>query len=160
MIRITKQTDYGIVLLTHLASAPDGLRTAPELAAETRLPLPMVSKILKALARSGLLDSHRGAKGGYSMTRPAEEVSVAEVISSIEGPIGITECIEDVPGECGYAAVCGVRSNWNRINQAIREALEQVSLAEMGHVPAQNLVSLGGVRDRDGQQPSGIEATQ
>ncbi|MCH9650875.1 MAG: SUF system Fe-S cluster assembly regulator [Deltaproteobacteria bacterium] len=160
MIRITKQTDYGIVLLTHLASAPDGLRTAPELAAEARLPLPMVSKILKALTRSGLLDSHRGAKGGYSMTRPAEGVSVAEVITSIEGPIGITECIDDVPGECGYAATCGVRSNWNRINLAIREALEQISLAEMGPVSSKSLVSLGGARDQDGQQPGGTEATQ
>lgn len=160
MIRITKQTDYGIVLLAHLAGAAGQIRTAPELAAEARLPLPMVSKILKALTRSGLLDSQRGAKGGYSLSRPAEEISVEQIISSIEGPIGITECIDDVPGECGYASVCGVRSNWNRINLAIREALEGISLAEMGPIPPRSLVSLGGDRDGFGSATGGIEASR
>ena len=93
MIRITKQTDYGIVLLTHLAAHPDRHFNAPELAAEARLPLPMVSKILKLLAREGLLASHRGVKGGYSLARPAEEISMAEIIAALEGPIAITECV-------------------------------------------------------------------
>lgn len=150
MIRITKQTDYGIVLLTHLAHQPGRLFTAPELAGEAGLPLPMVSKILKALARQELIGSQRGVKGGYSLEQPAEEISVAQVIEAIEGPIGITECIDEAPGHCGYAAVCGVRSNWNRINRAIREALDQISLAEMGSpaVPVQ-LVSLGGGESED-----------
>ena len=95
MIRITKQTDYGIVLLTHLAANPERQYTAPELAAEARLPLPMVSKILKLLARDGLLASHRGVKGGYSLARPAEEISMAEIIAALEGPIAITECVSD-----------------------------------------------------------------
>ncbi|MCB1032258.1 MAG: SUF system Fe-S cluster assembly regulator [Acidobacteria bacterium] len=147
MIRITKQTDYGIVLLTHLASEPGRLFTAPELASEAGLPLPMVSKILKALSKAELIESQRGVKGGYSLDCSAQEVSVARVIEAIEGPIGITECVDDAPGHCGYAAVCGVRSNWNRINQAIREALDQISLAEMSSTaPAPQLVSLGSSR--------------
>lgn len=138
MIRITKQTDYGIVLLTHMIGQEEHRFSAGELAEETRLPAPMVSKILKILAREGLLDSHRGVKGGYSLRRSAEEISVAEVISAIEGPIGITECIDDAAGECGFASFCGLRSNWNQINNAIRETLEKITLAEMTPPPVQD----------------------
>ena len=111
MIRITKQTDYGIVLLTHLAAHAERQYNAPELAAEARLPLPMVSKILKLLAREGLLASHRGVKGGYSLARPAEEISMAEIIAALEGPIAITECIS-VESDCSHEALCPVRANW------------------------------------------------
>ncbi|HEY7213230.1 MAG TPA: SUF system Fe-S cluster assembly regulator [Thermoanaerobaculia bacterium] len=141
MIRITKQTDYGIVLLTHLAANPEHQYNAPELAAEARLPLPMVSKILKLLARESLLVSHRGVKGGYSLARQAEAISMAEIIGALEGPIAITECIS-VEGDCSHEPLCPVRSNWRRINQAVRTALAGITLAEMAH-PKQKLVSLG-----------------
>jgi FeS assembly SUF system regulator len=141
MIRITKQTDYGIVLLTHLAADPERQYNAPELAAEARLPLPMVSKILKLLAREGLLVSHRGVKGGYGLARQPEAISMAEIIASLEGPIALTECIS-VEGDCSHEALCPVRSNWRRINQAVRTALAGISLAEMAH-PQQKLVTLG-----------------
>lgn len=145
MIRITKQTDYGIVLLTHLAAQPDRHLNAPELAAETQLPLPMVSKILKLLVREGLLVSHRGVKGGYSLGRLPEEITMAEIISSLEGPIAITECIE-VSSDCSHEQLCPVRSNWQRINEAVRGALEGITLAEMTSplAPARKLVTLGG----------------
>jgi FeS assembly SUF system regulator len=141
MIRITKQTDYGIVLLTHLAAQPERQYNAPELAAEAHLPLPMVSKILKLLAREGLLVSHRGVKGGYSLARQPEAMSMAEIIAALEGPIALTECIS-VEGDCFHEPLCPVRSNWRRINQAVRTALEGITLAEMAH-PRQKLVTLG-----------------
>lgn len=142
MIRITKQTDYGIVLLTHLAANPDRQYAAPELAGEARLPLPMASKILKLLARDGLLASHRGVKGGYSLARPAEEISMAEIIAALEGPIAITECVS-VESDCTHEALCPVRSNWRRINEAVRAALEGITLAEMATPKVQKLVTLG-----------------
>ena len=141
MIRITKQTDYGIVLLTHLAADPERQYNAPELAAEAHLPLPMVSKILKLLAREGLLVSHRGVKGGYSLARQPQAISMAEIIAALEGPIAITECIS-VEGDCSHEPLCPVHSNWRRINQAVRTALEGITLAEMAR-PRQRLVSLG-----------------
>ncbi len=131
MLRITKQTDYGIVLLTHMASAPERWATAPELALGAALPAPMVAKILKILAREGLLASHRGASGGYSLARPPREISVAQIITALEGPIAVTECTDSEPGLCHQEDSCPVRGNWNRINLAIREALEDISLAEM-----------------------------
>ncbi len=142
MIRITKQTDYGIVLLTHLAVNAERQYAAPELAAEARLPLPMASKILKLLARDGLLASHRGVKGGYSLARGAEEISMAEIITALEGPIAITECIS-VESDCSHEALCPVRGNWQRINLAVRTALEGISLAEMAQPKMHKLVTLG-----------------
>lgn len=142
MIRITKQTDYGIVLLTQMAGGPEVQWNAPELAAETHLPLPMVAKTLKILAREGLLASHRGVKGGYSLARPAEEISMAEIVAALEGPIALTECIS-VEGDCSHEPLCQVRSNWRRINEAVRTALEGITLAEMARPLAPKLVTLG-----------------
>ena len=144
MLRMTKQADYGIVLLTWMASRRDRLHTAPEIAGSTRLPAPTVSKILKILGRSGLLESHRGVNGGYSLRRPPEEISVAEIIAALEGPIAVTECIDDSPGECSQEAICPVRANWQRINLAIRSALEAITLEEMTHPLPRDLVTLGG----------------
>jgi FeS assembly SUF system regulator len=143
MLRITKHTDYGIVLLTHLANAPGRMFSAQDLAGETQLPAPMVSKILKLLAREGVVASHRGVKGGYSLSRSSDEITVAEVISALEGPIAITECIDEGAHQCGYEPLCGVRSNWNHINQVIREALESITLTEMNAPAPRRLVSLG-----------------
>jgi FeS assembly SUF system regulator len=112
-----------------------------EEAHQTGVPHPTVSKVLKILAREGLLASHRGAKGGYSLARAPQDIPVIDVITALDGPIGITECIDDAPGECGQESVCRVKGNWQRINDAIRRALAEVTLAEM--VPANDLVRLG-----------------
>ncbi len=143
MIRLTKQADYGIVLMTYLARFSDRHFAAPDLATETRLPLPTVSKILKLLGREGLLESHRGAKGGYSLIRTPDRISVAEMISALDGPIAFTECIEDAPGNCSQESICQLRGNWQLINQAVRLALESISLAELTHPLDMPLVQLG-----------------
>jgi len=154
MIRITKQTDYGIVLLTHLAAHPDRQYNAPDLAAEAHLPLPMASKILKLLAREGVLVSHRGVKGGYGLSRHPQEISMAEIIAALEGPIAITECIDEA-GDCAHERLCPVRSNWHRINLALLTALSGITLAEMVHPlqasPVSRLVTLG--RGASGSTP-------
>lgn len=143
MFRLTKQADYGIVLMTHLAQDGDRRLTAPELAAATQIPLPMVSKTLRLLVREKLLISHRGAQGGYALERPARDITVAAMISALDGPIAFTECIDDAPGECSQEAFCQLRSNWQMINDSVREALEGVTL-EMLAMPLQpQLVQLG-----------------
>ncbi len=131
MIRLSKLADYGIVIVTELARSPERVHTAPGMAAATRIPQPMVSKILKALARGGVVASTRGAKGGYRLARPAEAMSVADVITALEGPIALTACIEDGPGCCEIEALCPARTNWQRINDAVRRALAGISVAEM-----------------------------
>jgi FeS assembly SUF system regulator len=136
MIRITRETDYGIVLLTLMAQHVDQPCSATHLAKQRQLPLPMVSKILKALARSGLLKSQRGAQGGYSLALPPAEISAADIIDALEGPIAITECSNAaVSHNCMHQDHCAISNHWGRINQAIRRALENISLLEMSQPP-------------------------
>jgi len=143
MIRMSKLTDYGIVLLAHMARGPIDLRrNARNLAAESHLPVPTVSKILKMLAREGLLVTHRGVKGGFSLARRPENISMAQIISAIEGPVTITECSDDVPRICTLEQWCPVGTNWQRINQAVREALENIKLSEMTCPLRADVVSL------------------
>ncbi|GAB4358364.1 MAG: SUF system Fe-S cluster assembly regulator [Gammaproteobacteria bacterium] len=130
MLRMSKLTDYGIVVMSHLAGEGDRPHTAAELAQETQVNQPTVSKILKLLAREGLLDSYRGAKGGYRLARHAKDISMAEIIDALEGPIAITEC-SSASGSCDQEPHCTVRSHWQWINQTIHRALDGVSLEEM-----------------------------
>jgi FeS assembly SUF system regulator len=161
LIRITKLTDYGIVLLSHIARMPEcKTRSVRDMAAETHLPLPTVSKLLKALTRNGLLISQRGVKGGYILARKPEEITVAQIISALDGPIAITDCSADPGGRCELERMCTVRNNWQRINVAIKDTLESLTLAEMarptpGFVPLAMLATPGGL-DNDGQTTGAI----
>lgn len=130
MLRLSKLTDYGTVVMTALARSPDKQRNAAELAEGTRIAVPTVRKLLKRLTHQGLVESTRGAHGGYRLARAPEDISMADVIAALEGPIGLTECaVHD--GRCGIESECSLRGNWQIINRAIREALAGVSLAEM-----------------------------
>jgi FeS assembly SUF system regulator len=131
MIRLSRITDYGIVLMVRLAQKPDGAaRNARHLAAEAELPVPIVSKVLKTLAREGLLSSQRGSKGGYALARSATEITVPQMISALEGPISLTECSTH-PGSCSQESSCDVREPWQQINTAVHDALSKVSLADL-----------------------------
>ena len=133
MIRLGKLTDYGLVLLTYMArSHAESLHTARELAAESRLPLPTVSKILKQLLQSGVLVSSRGIKGGYALAREPREISISEVIAGLEGPIALTECSTDLSG-CDLEQCCPIKNNQRVINAAVRGALERLTLADLIH---------------------------
>ena len=132
MIRMSKLADYGLVLMTHfLRHEIRGQNlSARQMAHETGLPLPMVSKVLKVLAREGLLVSHRGVSGGYSLNRSPAKTSVAEVIRALEGPISMVQCGSD-PGACDQESICPTRINWARISHEVERALERVPIAEM-----------------------------
>ena len=129
MLRISKMTDYAIVMMVELTRQGETL-SAHALADRVHVEVPTASKVLKLLAGAGLLNSYRGANGGYRVNRPAGRISVAEVISAIEGPIAMTECSVE-PGLCHQEGSCNLRSNWQRISVAVSRALENVSLAEM-----------------------------
>ena len=130
MLRVSELTDYATVVMTTLAEAPAEVLRAQVLAERARLEVPTVSKLLKQLAHAGLIDSFRGVNGGYRLARPPEAISVAEIVIAMEGPIGMTECSAH-EGLCDHEQHCGVRGNWQRINQAIAQALSSVSLADM-----------------------------
>lgn len=137
MIRVTKLADYGILLMTWFAFRQGRERRAEErctastVAAEAGLPAPTVSKLLRMLARAELLDAQRGATGGYRLARAPIDISMADIIAAIEGPIALMDCLDDSAADCGVESFCPTRTNWDRINQAIRSALESISLEEM-----------------------------
>jgi len=130
VLRISKLTDYGTVLLAHLAGNRDDVCSAADVAAATGIALPTVSKLLKSLAKSGLVTSTRGANGGYELARSPREISAADVIDALEGPVSITEC-SSIDSLCEHEGVCSVGGAWQRINVAIRRALNDVTLSDL-----------------------------
>ncbi len=129
MLKMSKLTDYGTLLLAELGR-DEKRHSAAELSAATHLPQPTVSKLLKRLTAAGLVRSTRGASGGYEIDRPMASISAAALLDALEGPIAITECAQD-ESHCRLESSCGLSSAWQRINLAIREALEALSLADL-----------------------------
>jgi len=147
MIRLAKLTDYGLVLMTIMArNGVATVHTARDLAAVSRLPLPTVSKVLKQLLQSGLLTSHRGLKGGYGLAKEPSEISVAEIVTALEGPIALTECSTDTSGLCDLERSCPTRANQRIITQVMRGALEKVMLSDLAQ-PMQLIA----IRDEQGK---------
>ncbi|MDX1654177.1 MAG: SUF system Fe-S cluster assembly regulator [Candidatus Competibacteraceae bacterium] len=135
MIRITRETDYGIVLMASMARNPDQSHSAAALAIQRRLPVPMVSKILKTLTRAGLLVSRRGAQGGYSLARSPQAISVAEIIRVLEGPIALTDC--STQAGCSHQDHCTVGSHLARISATVEGALQGITLWDLAQPPAE-----------------------
>lgn len=131
MLKLSKLADYATVLMTAAAREPERTHTGQELAARTRVPLPTVAKLLKTLTRAQLLESLRGAHGGYRLARSAEKISVADIIGAVEGPIAVTACSGHGIERCSIETSCATRANWRLINTAIHQALVAVTLAQM-----------------------------
>ena len=130
MLRISRLTDYGTVVLAHLARDDTDLVSAAEVAIATGIALPTVSKLLKALAKAEIVSSTRGSHGGYQLARDAQEISATDVIDALEGPVSITECSAS-DSNCDFEASCNVGGAWQRINLAIRRTLDEISLADL-----------------------------
>lgn len=129
MLRIGKMADYGLLIADCLATESAQL-TTEAIVQHTGLPDATVRKLLRLLVDAGLVSSRRGLKGGYRLNREANRISVAELISAIEGPIGLTECSQ-VDDHCSLSPGCGQRANWNIINDLINRQLATITLADM-----------------------------
>jgi FeS assembly SUF system regulator len=146
MLRISKLTDYAVVLATYLAGqGREERHNVRDLASVTGIHPPTVSKILKHLARCGIVESQRGARGGYRLAARPDQIPIASIIEALEGPIAVTECAsEETSGACEYEGRCDVQANWQQINAVVNRALASVSLADMrSPEPAPQLVTLG-----------------
>jgi FeS assembly SUF system regulator len=142
MIILSKLADYGVIVATHLAAAAPEQVNAMHLAAETRLPQTTVAKVLKLLAKAGIVTAVRGAAGGYRLARVPQLVSVAEIIAAIDGSFGMTQCTSTL-GPCERLHFCPTRPHWHRINEAVGQALARVTLDEMSTAPLLPLHSPG-----------------
>ncbi len=132
MIKMGKLTDYGTLIMTYLAREPQRLHATQEIAGAVGIALPTATKLLKILTKAGLLESQRGIKGGYLLSRPPQVITMADVIGALEGPFGLTDCgTAQKPGNCNRESSCSVKANWQRISQAVNDALASVTLEEM-----------------------------
>jgi FeS assembly SUF system regulator len=130
-MRLSHLADYAVVLMTAAARRPAGERlSATELAAETGVPLPTAQKLMGQLATAGLLSSSRGAAGGFSLSRPAMEITLADIVEAVEGPIAMTVCSEGRT-DCALDAHCRVKPHMGIVGSAVRGALGAVSLVEL-----------------------------
>jgi FeS assembly SUF system regulator len=141
MLRISKLTDYATVILASLATQPQKLHTAADVAERTHIGLPTVRKLLKTLHHGGLVTSTRGSLGGYQLQRPAQDISAADILDALEGPFAITEC-SGQHNACDIASTCRVGHSWQRINAAIRRTLCDLSLAQLAGLERGTIRSL------------------
>ena len=130
MLRLSKLTDYAVVVLVRL-SGGEVVQTSPGIAATTGIPEPTVAKVLKALAGSGLVASQRGARGGYRLMRPLAAIPISDVIAAVDGPIALTACVEGSGTGCECQELCPMRGRWDPVNEAIQQALSAITLADM-----------------------------
>lgn len=130
MLRLSKLTDYAVVVLVRLSQGAE-VQTSPGIAQATGISEPTVAKVLKTLAVRGFVVSQRGAHGGYRLARSLADIAIAEVIGAIDGPIALTACVDGASGGCDVLQLCPVRGRWDPVNAAIREALASISLEDM-----------------------------
>lgn len=131
MIKLSRLTDYAVVILAEMAREKGAVLSASGLSARTNLPEPTVSKILKLLSKGGLVTSTRGASGGYVLEQTTRSVKVTDVIEAMEGPIALTACVSGSHEDCALERMCAMNGRWNKVNLAIRTALADVTLADM-----------------------------
>jgi FeS assembly SUF system regulator len=131
LFRLSKGTDYGIRILAHLARDEQGAtHNAREVAGDLQLPVPMVSKVMKSLARAGVLESHRGPGGGFHLAHCPDDLSVADMITALEGPVALTEC-QISPSLCQHEGNCSVQEPWSVINRSVRNTLATITLSDL-----------------------------
>ena len=148
MLRLSKLTDYAVVVLIRLSHG-EAVQTSPGIAAGIGLPEPTVAKVLKALAGSGLVSSQRGARGGYRLVRPLSAIPVTDVVAAIDGPIALTACVEGSGTGCEAECMCPVRGRWDLVNDAVRQALGRITLADMDRSTPRPYVRAAAQQPRD-----------
>lgn len=131
MFRLNRLTDYAVVVMSQMAQHPGKMRNTNEISQDSNVPLPTVAKILNALSKADLVVAQRGASGGYSLGRDPKEIPVSDIIQALEGPIALTACVTGATDTCDAESLCPLRGHWNKVNLAIKNALDQVSLAEI-----------------------------
>ena len=131
MMKLSKMTDYAVIVLAEMAKHGDTLISASTLAQSTNLPEPTVSKLLKMLSKQNIIVSVRGANGGYKMNQKPENITIAHVVKATDGPIMITACADQDNDCCARTGDCSMRGKWSPVNQAMNNALESISLSQM-----------------------------
>ena len=132
MLKISQKTEYALRAMIHLSQRGEGLTSAREISEQQHIPLRFLEQQLGALSKAGLVESFRGAGGGCRMAKPAEEISVADVVDAIEGPFYPMFCLDPGDHQCWQDSRCGLQDLWSDVRVAVRGVFERTSLAELG----------------------------
>lgn len=130
MLRINKASEYGLLALSHIESTTQAL-SAREIAEGLELPYEITAKTLQKLKEAGFIESSMGTNGGYRLLRPLTQISFAQVIDALEGPIAVVECVDHSDKVCSRNGTCHMSNGMQRLNYKIRELLESISLKEL-----------------------------
>lgn len=128
-MQFTKASDYAVRVLSYLINANGSVSRAQSIAAATEIPESFLAKILGQLCRSGLVRSHRGARGGFSLAAPPDSLNLLQVVEAMEGPLRLNIC--DAPERCTFIDTCPIESAWEKAEQTLRESLQQHKLADL-----------------------------
>ena len=131
MIKLSRMSDYAVVVLEALSRPANDAMSASEIATLVKLPEPTVAKVLKQMASGGLVTSSRGVNGGYAIARKADDISIFDIVSVIEGRLGLTACVDGASEPCALEGSCAMNGRWNIVNTAVRKAFTDISLAQM-----------------------------
>lgn len=131
MIKLSKLSDYAIVVLSRLAGEQGDVLTSANLSEDTGIPEPTVSKVLKLLTRQGIVTSVRGAGGGYMLERNPTEITVTELITALEGPIALTSCVDKNHSDCMIDTLCPLKGGWMKVNKVVKDALDTITLTDL-----------------------------
>ena len=131
MLRLTKKADYGLMALKYLAEHPNQPSlSARDIAQAYHIPPQLRAKILQRLAKVGILQSHAGMSGGYSLLKSPRDISAFEVIRAIDGPLFITSCIT-IHGTCDLHGTCTIKEPLRKVNDSIKDMLSGLSIADL-----------------------------
>ncbi|MDH4186910.1 MAG: Rrf2 family transcriptional regulator [Nitrospira sp.] len=138
MLKISKKADYALMALQHIATVqfsnvtPGRVVNTKEIAEEYSIPLELLAKVLQTLAKNALIESHNGPKGGYVLARRADKITIAQILESIEGPLGITDCSHEKDGEfCMQRGNCNIRTPLLKVQDSIAQLLNSMTLQDM-----------------------------
>ena len=138
MLKISKKTDYALMALQHIAAVqfgdvtPGRVVNTKEIAEEYNIPLELLAKVLQTLAKHALIESHNGPKGGYALVRRAHQITIAQILECIEGPLGITDCLHEKEGEfCMQQENCHIRTPLLKVQDSIAQLLNNMTLQDM-----------------------------
>ncbi len=135
MLKLTNLADYAVVLVCQISDGEQDLYNAVQLSKDTGIPLPTVSKIMGALTQQGIVTSIRGLKGGYRLTHSTDQITLADIIEALDGPIELTNCAIEGEEHCSIGYHCKVRGRWNSVNFAIRNTLAGISVNQFIEFP-------------------------
>ena len=130
-MKISKMTDYGVLVLNHLSRMGATRQSTEEIAAATSLALPTARKVLKLLVDAGLVQARRGARGGYWLTRSPDQIPLLAIVEAFEGKVQITECSSTDDHGCEITSSCSLSDNWGGINQVLVMVLSSITLAHI-----------------------------